>query len=95
MFNVLQKCTFIHVLIVHSCYAKIYIFVVQKCTLLQGWERLLKKGVNNVNAIAGGRVNTKFVFITLAGSSSSVIRFFSKYLIFNHFKELCHFFSGG
>lgn len=48
-----KKCTFIHVLIVHSCYAKMYSFVVQKCTLLQGRGSLLKKGVNNVNVIAG------------------------------------------
>lgn len=37
----------------HSCYAKMYSFVVQKCTLLQGRGSLLKKGVNNVNVIAG------------------------------------------
>lgn len=53
LFNVLQKCTLIHVLIVHFCYAKMYIFVVQKCTLLQDRRRLLKNNVNCVNTIAG------------------------------------------
>ncbi len=41
----MKECTFLVYKVVHSCYTKVYSLILQICTILQQWFKMLKSYV--------------------------------------------------